>query len=197
MDDQLFSFAQVPGGEYKGLILSLCLKFSSMQPALHLNDIHIRTTLAPGDIGYITWLHGWYYSREYQYGVGFESYVAAGLAEFYQQYDAARDRVWVCEHQEKIVGFLLLMHRGEAAQLRYFILHPNYQGIGLGKKLMELYMDFLRQAGYTSSYLWTTSELPAAAALYKKHGFVLTEERAAVAPFGKPVTEQRYELQAN
>ncbi len=31
-----------------------------------------------------------YYSREYQYGVGFESYVAAGLAEFYQQYDAAR-----------------------------------------------------------------------------------------------------------
>ena len=163
-----------------------------MQPALHLNDIHIRTTLQPGDIGYITYLHGWLYSREYQYGIAFESYVAMGLAEFYQQYDVARDRVWVCEHGEKFVGFLLLMHRGEAAQLRYFILHPDYRGIGLGKKLMELYMDFLRQAGYTSSYLWTTSELPAAASLYRKHGFVLVEERPAVAPFEKPVVEQRY-----
>ncbi|AXY73838.1 GNAT family N-acetyltransferase [Paraflavitalea soli] len=168
-----------------------------MQPAVDLNDIHIRTTLQPGDIGYITYLHGWLYSREYQYGVAFESYVAAGLVEFYQQYDAARDRVWVCEHQQKIVGFLLLMHRGEAAQLRYFILHPDYRGIGLGKKLLELYMDFLRQAGYRASFLWTTSELPTAVALYKRHGFMLVEERPAVAPFGKNVTEQRYELRTN
>jgi GNAT superfamily N-acetyltransferase len=172
----------------------LGLKFPPMQPSPDLNDIYIRTTLQPGDIGYIAYLHGWIYSREYQYGIAFESYVAVGLAEFYQQYDAARDRVWVCEHREKIIGFLLLMHRRETAQLRYFILHPDYRGIGLGKKLMGLYMDFLREAGYTSSYLWTTSELPAAAVLYKKHGFVLTEERPAIAPFDKPVVEQRYVL---
>jgi GNAT superfamily N-acetyltransferase len=85
------------------------------------------------------------------------------------------------------------MHRGEAAQLRYFILAPAYRGIGLGKKLMELYMDFLRQAGYQSSYLWTTNELPAAISLYKRYGFVLTDEKPSDA-FGKPVIEQRYEL---
>ncbi|WP_315824336.1 GNAT family N-acetyltransferase [Paraflavitalea speifideaquila] len=104
-----------------------------MQPAIFLNDIHIRTTLQPGDIGYITYLHGWIYSKENNYGIAFESYVAVGLAEFYQQYDVTRDRVWICEHQDKIVGFLLLMHRGDAAQLRYFVLHPGYRGIGLGK----------------------------------------------------------------
>lgn len=164
-----------------------------MEWAPSLNDIHIRTSLQPGDIGYVTYLHGWLYSQEYNYGIGFESYVAEGLAAFYQQYDVAKDRVWVCEHQEKMVGFLLLMHRGEAAQLRYFILHPDYRGIGLGKKLMTLYMDFLHQAGYTASYLWTTNELPAAASLYRRHGFVLAEERPAHAPFGKPVIEQRYE----
>ena len=165
-----------------------------MAPALHLNDIHIRTTLQPGDIGYVIYLHGWLYSREYNYGIAFESYVAEGLAEFYHQYDPAKDRVWVCEHREKIVGFLLLMHRSEAAQLRYFILHPDYRGIGLGKRLLELYMEFLHEAGYTSSYLWTTSELPAAASLYKRHGFILVEERPATVPFDKPVIEQRYEL---
>jgi ribosomal protein S18 acetylase RimI-like enzyme len=163
-----------------------------MQP-IYLHDIHIRTTLQPGDIGYVAYLHGHLYSKEYNYGILFETYVAAGLVEFYQQYEAARDRVWVCEHQGTIVGFVLLMHRGEAAQLRYFILAPAYRGIGLGKKLMELYMDFLRQAGYQSSYLWTTNELPAAISLYKRYGFVLTDEKTSDA-FGKPVIEQRYEL---
>lgn len=158
-----------------------------------LSDIDIRTTLRPGDMGYVIYLHGYLYSREYQYGIAFESYVAEGLAEFYRQYDPAKDRVWVCEHGDRIVGFLLLMHRGTAAQLRYFILHPDYRGIGLGKKLMDLYMEFLLQTGYTASYLWTTSELPAAASLYKRHGFVLVEEKTSQATFGKPVIAQRYE----
>lgn len=179
------------------LCLPLGIIFYSMEPAPRLADIRIRTTLQPGDIGYITYLHGLLYSQEYQYGVGFEVYVAKGLAEFYNQYDATKDRVWVAEHGDTIVGFLLLMHRDEAAQLRYFILHPAYRGIGLGKKLMEFYMAFFVQAGYRRSYLWTTSELPAAASLYKRHGFVLVEERSAFDPFGKRVVEQQYALRKN
>jgi len=168
-----------------------------MKPAISLNDIHIRTILQPGDIGYVVYLHATLYSKEYGYGIAFETYVAAGLLEFYQQYDPAKDCVWVCKHENKMVGFILLMNRGESAQLRYFILAPEYRGIGLGKKLMSLYMDFLKQAGYTSSYLWTTSELPAAISLYKKYGFILTEEKPSEAAFGKPVVEQRYELKVN
>lgn len=168
--------------------------FFTMAPVLHSDDIYIRTTLQPGDIGYVTYLHGSLYSREYNYGIAFEAYVAEGLAACCKQYDTAKDRVWVCEHEGKIIGFLLLMNRAQAAQLRYFILHPDYRGIGLGKKLMQLYMEFLREAGYASSYLWTTSELPAAASLYKQFGFVLVEEKPAHEPFGKPVIEQRYEL---
>ena len=34
------------------------------------------------------------------------------------------------------------MHRGEdSAQLRYFMILPGYQGIGLGKRLMELFLE--------------------------------------------------------
>ena len=95
---------------------------------------------------------------------------------------------------ENIVGFLLLMHRSESvAQLRFFYLEPPYRGIGLGKKLMTLYMEFLRQCGYTSSYLWTTHEQTTAASLYQQYGFTLTEEKNSSA-FGKPLREQRYEF---
>lgn len=159
----------------------------------NIENIKIRNELVPGDLGYVTYLHGLLYAAEYGYGIQFESYVAAGLHEFYEHYDPTRDRVWVCEHDNKIIGFLLLMHReNNAAQLRYFLIDPRYRGIGLGKKLMELYLEFLHWCKYRSSYLWTTHELDAAASLYRKHGFKLTEEKESTA-FGKPLREQRYD----
>jgi N-acetylglutamate synthase-like GNAT family acetyltransferase len=164
-----------------------------MKKKIKLEDIHIRTELKPGDIGYIIYMHGRLYKKEYDYGIEFESYVAGGLAEFYQQYDPQKDGVWICEYKNKIVGFLLLMHRGEAAQLRYFILKPKYRGIGLGNKLMNLYIEHLKKCNYRSSYLWTTDELPTSAHLYKKFGFILTEEKPSNA-FGKALKEQRYDL---
>jgi ribosomal protein S18 acetylase RimI-like enzyme len=102
--------------------------------------------------------------------------------------------VWISEHNGTIIGFLLLMHRpGNAAQLRYFLIEPEYRGIGLGKKLLDMYMEFYRSCGYSSTYLWTTHEQDAAAALYKRRGFILTDEKDSSA-FGKPLKEQRYEL---
>ena len=65
--------------------------------------------------------------------------------------------------------------------------------MGWGKRLMELYVGFLKERGYRSSYLWTTHELDAAAGLYKRFGFQLTEEKESTA-FGKLVKEQRYDL---
>jgi GNAT superfamily N-acetyltransferase len=165
-----------------------------MATEITLENISIRTDLRPGDIGYITYLHGVLYAKEYDYGISFEGYVAAGFQEFYRQYDAEKDRVWICEHNSKIVGFLLLMHRPEStAQLRYFLLLPEYRGIGLGKKLMRMYMEFLNDKKYKHSYLWTTHELYSAASLYKREGFTLTEEKESLA-FGKPLKEQRYDI---
>lgn len=158
-----------------------------------LKDISIRTELRPGDIGYVIYMHGDLYKKEYGYGIPFETYVAKGLCEFFEKYNPQRDRVWVCEHKDRMVGFLLLMDRGNAAQLRYFLIQPEYRGIGLGSKLMSLYMDFLQECGYRGSYLWTTHELGTAAFLYKRVGFKLTEEKESTA-FGKPLREQRYDL---
>ena len=158
-----------------------------------LNDISIRTELQPGDMGYITYMHGALYHKEYNYNLQFESYVAKGLCEFYEKYNPKRNRIWACEHENRMIGFLLLMDRGNAAQLRYFLIEPEYRGIGLGSKLLKLYMNFLRACGYRESYLWTTHELTTAAALYKRLGYKLTEEKESNS-FGKPLTEQRYDL---
>ncbi len=160
---------------------------------ISLDNVSIRTELRSGDIGYVTYLHGALYHREYNYGLQFETYVAKGLCEFYEKYNPERNRIWACEHDSRIIGFLLLMDRGRAAQLRYFLIEPEYRGIGLGSKLLNLYLDFLRDCGYRVSYLWTTHELTTAAFLYKRLGFKLTEEKESTS-FGKPMREQRYEL---
>ena len=156
--------------------------------------VRIRTDLRPGDLGYVIHLHGKLYKDECDFGIGFEAYVAQGLAELYRQYDPEKDRVWICEKGEKMVGFLALMHRGEAeAQLRYFLLLPEYRGMGLGKQLMESFISYLREKGYRSCFLWTTTEQKTAIALYKRYGFALTEEKAS-STFGKQLYEQKYEL---
>ncbi len=164
-----------------------------MKNKISLDDISLRTELRPGDLGYMIYMHGDLYGKEYGYGIPFEAYVAKGLCEFYEKYNPERNRVWLCEHNGRIIGSLLLMDRGKAAQLRYFLIRPEYRGIGLGSRLIKLYMDFLRECGYKESYLWTTHELSTAAFLYKRVGFKLTEEKESTA-FGKSLREQRYDL---
>jgi peptidyl-dipeptidase Dcp len=165
-----------------------------MTSNINLNDVVIRTVLHSGDIGDVIRMHGVLYKEEYNFGIIFEAYVASGLHEFYKNYDPEKDCVWIAEHNGRIVGFLLLINRGnDAAQLRYFILDPAYRGIGLGKKLVGLYMDCLKERNYKTCYLWTTNEQINAAGIYKKLGFTLTDEVDSTA-FGKPLKEQRYDL---
>ena len=159
-----------------------------------LEDINIRHDLRPGDLGYVIYRASKLAERENNYGVPFEAYVAGGLVQFYENYDPSRDHVWVCEHDSRIIGFLLLVHReNNTAQLKNFYLEPEYRGIGLGKKLMLQFISLLKENGYSSSYLWTTDEQQTATALYKRHGYVLAEEKQSVA-FGRPVVEQKFVL---
>lgn len=166
---------------------------SHVSPPITLKDVTIRTELKPGDLGRVLQMHGDIYGREYGYGLRFEAYVAEGLAEFCHQFEPKSNRVWTCEHVKEMIGFMVLMNRGEAAQLRYFIIEPAYRGIGLGKKLMDLFMEAVRDCGYKKVYLLTTEEQHAAAALYRRLGFQLVSEKESDI-FDKPLREQRYEL---
>ncbi|MBC9795538.1 GNAT family N-acetyltransferase [Sinomicrobium weinanense] len=161
---------------------------------MRTTDVKIRTELRPGDLGYVAWLHGKIYDQECGYGRGFESYVLEGLAEFLRDYDPAKDRVWICEDRSEMVGFLLAARHGDAIQLRYFILLPDYRGLGLGKELMQSFIGFMKETGCFKAYLWTTREQEAAIGLYERYGFRLTEEVPSET-FGKHLVEQRYDLE--
>jgi peptidyl-dipeptidase Dcp len=158
-----------------------------------LNDITIRTDLRPGDFGYVAYLHGKIYAEECGYGPNFEGYVLESLGEFAHQYDPVKDRVWICEHDGRMIGFLAGVHRDDSAQLRYFIFLSGYRGIGLGKKLMDSFIAYMRELSITKAYLWTTNEQHTATALYIRYGFKLTEEKPSFA-FDKQLVEQKYDL---
>jgi len=158
-----------------------------------LSDIKIRNTLAPGDLGYIAYIHGDLYAKECNYGLKFESYVLDGLKDFAQEYNATKDKIWICQHNDRIIGCMVAQHRAEQVQLRYFIFLPEYRGIGLGKQLMQEFVSFMQEKGFTHAYLWTTNEQHAAIALYTRFGFYLTEEIPSDS-FDKPIVERRYDL---
>ncbi len=159
---------------------------------INRDDISIRTEFRQGDLAAILWMHSEIYGKEYEYNLYFEAIVAKTLFEFYELYKSDRSRVWMCEHQGRIVGSLALLDRGDAAQLRYFVLMPGYRGLGLGNHLMKLYMEFMREVGYTSSYLLTTDDLREAAHLYTKYGFRLVSNTESDV-YGKDMHRQRYE----
>ena len=155
---------------------------------------HIRTHLEPGDIGYIIYLHGLLYAREYGLDHSFEGYVAERLGEFGKQYDANKDYFAVAEIDEGIAGSIMIQGLPDnTAMLRFFLVHPDARGRGLGKELMKRALDFCREHRFTTVFLWTISELQAAIHLYKQAGFECTE-RNTHEVWGATRTEERYDL---
>jgi N-acetylglutamate synthase-like GNAT family acetyltransferase len=89
-----------------------------------------------------------------------------------------REKIWIVEQRHTVQGCLAVVKSGEAkAQLRWFLVHPDLRGKGIGKKLLDEAVQFTRENGYTSLFLWTVSILEAANKLYIRTGFRLTEEK--------------------
>jgi N-acetylglutamate synthase-like GNAT family acetyltransferase len=158
------------------------------------NGIRVRTGLMPGDIGLITYLHGVVYDEEYGLDTTFEAYVAKPLAEFALSQGNPRQRMWIVEKDGVVCGCAAVVeHSREEAQFRWLLLSSDARGVGLGRRLVEWALKFCRDQGFRSVFLWTFSELEAAAHLYRTHGFKLTEEKTHMI-WGREITEQRYDL---
>jgi GNAT superfamily N-acetyltransferase len=166
----------------------------TMQPPDAAQEaVTVRTTLVPGDLGSLVRLHGIVYAREHGFDVTFEAYVAGPLAEFVCR-RAGRDRIWVAERGESIVGSIAIVGTSEAeAQLRWFLVDPSARGLGLGTGLLREAVAFAKGSGYGTVFLWTVSALTAAARLYRSFGFEKVEERPA-RRWGVQVVEERYVL---
>ena len=163
---------------------------------LHVGDpasVRIRPHRI-GDASYVTFLHGTLYSQEYGLDATFEVEVGRGITEFVDQFDPQWDGFWVAEAAGHVVGGIDIVHRRkELAQLRWFILHPTYRGLGLGRELMICAVDFCKDKQYKKVFLWTFDELHAAIHLYRSFGFKRVKTRSHLR-WGRNLTEERYEL---
>lgn len=157
-------------------------------------DITFRHEITPGDIGYIIYLHGAIYGKEYDFSTDFEKYVIKTFYDFLEKYSPENDRIWMAEYNNKIVGCVAIIHQpNEEAQLRWFLLDPAFRGLGIGKKLLTSAVDFCKEKKFKNVFLLTTSLQDKALQMYKMAGFELTESEE-VKEWGKTFNEERYDL---
>jgi GNAT superfamily N-acetyltransferase len=150
----------------------------------------------PGAIGRITELHAEYYSRHAGFGLFFESKVASEMAEFLTSFRERQDGFWLAVAEERIIGSIAIdgiREQSKGAHLRWFIVDPDYQGQGIGNRLVEQALNFCRASGIRRVYLWTFAGLDTARHLYEKHGFVMCREKKGE-QWGVTVKEQMFEL---
>jgi GNAT superfamily N-acetyltransferase len=154
-------------------------------------EVVIRTG-KPGDLGYIAYRHAVLYEKEYNLDPVFETYVLDSLLKYAKS--SQEGTIWVAESNGQIAGFIAIVGiDGETAQLRWFLIEPEFRGIGLGRRLMTIAMDYCCDKKYKKVFLWTFHGLDTACHLYKTHGFVLTEQ-VRNDSWNKGVMEERWEL---
>jgi N-acetylglutamate synthase-like GNAT family acetyltransferase len=106
-----------------------------------MDEVYI-SNYVPGAIGRIAELHGNYYNK-----------------------------FWVASVKNKIIGSIAIagdQKKKNEARLRFFIISPDYQGLGVGNLLMEKAISFCKDSGFKEVYLTTFAGLDAAKHLYEK-----------------------------
>jgi GNAT superfamily N-acetyltransferase len=157
--------------------------------------MNLRTHVQPGDLGRIVALHGTLYAAEHGLEATFEAYVAGTLGHFARPWDATRERLWLAEQADELVGCAgLIQASATQAQFRWLLVAPSARGQGLGTRLLREAIAFAEAAGYAEIFLDTIAELPEAARLYESAGFRCIATQPTVPMWGRLVTEQRYAL---
>jgi len=148
----------------------------------------------PGDIGYVTFQHGLFYSSEYGFDETFDAYVAQGLVNFINNFDPLKEHLWIVENNRCIVGSIAIVKKDEkTAQLRWFLVEPHLQGRGIGRKLLVEAINFSKRQRYRKIILWTLANLATARQLYTNADFQLTETKTHTV-WGQELTEELWEL---
>jgi DNA-binding MarR family transcriptional regulator/GNAT superfamily N-acetyltransferase len=148
----------------------------------------------PGDMGWVVHRHGVLYAEEWGWDEQFEALVASIAAKFIQGNNPQRERCWIAEIDEEIVGSVFLVKQSKtAAKLRLLLVEPKARGLGIGTRLVDECVRFSRRVGYRKIILWTNSVLRSARHIYEKAGFRLVHEERHHS-FGHDLIGETWEL---
>ncbi len=100
---------------------------------------------------------------------------ASWLAEF------ARGFWYVFEDDGRPIGLIGVVHYShmprDECSLEFIWVSRNYRQSGIASDLIASVLKLLREAQYRTAYLWVLDDNEVAIGLYKKLGFVSTNER--------------------
>ncbi|MGD8189651.1 GNAT family N-acetyltransferase [Brevibacillus ginsengisoli] len=146
------------------------------------------------DIHYVIASHMDIYGTEYGFDLSFRDYIEETTRHFVQTFDPAKENLWIAEVNEQSVGTIAIVNiDSTTAQLRWFLLEPQFRGIGLGRQLLETAITFARECGYRTLRLWTSNLLETARYLYLRYGFAIVEQTEQILS-GITLIEEIWEL---
>lgn len=89
----------------------------------------------------------------------------------YNRLDEIREAIVVYEDNKVIGGGAIRRYDEENMELKRVFVHPQYQGRGIGSRLVSLLMEWAAELGYNRMILETGELLAESCAVYKKLGF--------------------------
>lgn len=127
------------------------------------------------DIGFVADLHSRVYTN-LGYDLTLQQHILTSLLSYTKQPQSGK--IWVAKVNNQRVGSIGIVQTNEHLwEVHWFAVDENYQGLGIGQKLLDQLMDYLEEQQIEQVFLWTINELVAARNLYTKYGFTLTESR--------------------
>lgn len=166
------------------------------EPAATTPDIDVvyKQGYHSGVIANVVALHAVFYSKNYGFGSVFERKVAHEMSEFMGRIDHPQNTTISAYRGDHLLGSVSI--DGEdlgdnTAHLRWFIVSPDAQGLGIGKKLLEQATVFVDANGFHQTRLWTFKGLDAARHLYESLGYSLAKEEPGT-QWGTQVVEQEF-----
>jgi GNAT superfamily N-acetyltransferase len=95
------------------------------------------------------------------------------LATLTTMYGPPHGAMLLARDGDAVVGCVGLRElESDIAEMKRMFVPPEYRGRGIGRGLLETFIAKARELGYKAVRLDTVQRLDAAAAMYRRHGFV-------------------------
>ncbi len=156
-----------------GLVLFAKALSTDRQPSLDtVAGVDVHQGYRPGVIASVAYLHASFYSDNFGFGAVFERKVATEMSEFMARIDNPLNTIFSAYLGDELLGSVSL--DGEdledgVSHLRWFIVSPQTQGMGIGNLLIGKATSFVDQHAFARTRLWTFKGLDTAQHLYRSY----------------------------